>query len=1187
MAALTHDMVWLEKQSINGESVLVPVLYLAQAKDRLAPTGALLQGTDVNLISGQDLKNSGTLKGSHNLQAKANNLYNNGGLIEAGHELNLIAQKTLHNQQGGIISGETVNLYAENNLINERSIATQTLSGTGFSQTTSVLNSAAKIEVSGNLNLIAGNDIKNIGSSIQSSGDTQLIAGNNLIIAAQQEVQQSARQDKRHSWNNSSVTQYGSSIQSQGTLTAQAGQALIVEASQVKAAENLSLKSGGDILISAAANEAHSEYRYRSNRKKITAENTHIEQQAAQIEAGQNLAIEANNNLIISASQLKVGENAYLYAGDQLALLAAQNQDYSLYEKNQKGALGSKQQRRDEQTDIKNIGTQINSGGDLILQSQGNQLYQSARLESAGNIEIDSGAQITFEATKDLHQESHTKSKNNALWQSMQGKGRTGETLNQTALIAKGELLIKAVDGLNIDIKEINQQSVSQTIDAMVKADPNLAWLKQAEERGDINWRQVKEVHDSFHYKHQGMGGAAMIIVAIVVTYLTWGAGSALVGTMNIANATASATAAAAANAAISAAASNAAISTINNQGKLDTVFKDVTSSDALKSYLAAAITAGLIQGAGGILPDSITGASNASLEAWQNLPGFVQNELFNQATAAVVNKAIFNQDIEVSALLQATLANSFAAAGFKLVGDISLDYGLEDGSASKVAMHALMGGLAAEAAGGEFKTGALAAGANELLVDYLGEHYKALPKDEKDRLLEMNSKIIGVLAATAQGNIDPSNLQTAAWVAENGTKYNRFLHHIEQEWIEKNAKDFAEKEGITEQEARERLAQQALRQVDFIWRSRLADGDDTAAQQFLNATDLTFTNEYGQQQTLFTVTGNQFSRMEMYADQADLQFYKNYVQNGVQRDLLKGPTKELKDIAIEYKDNVTKLCEMYKTHPEEVKQAIVKAYEELDVAEAVTDGTIKWFIRSGNAIGERSAVGFNSDLQEMLNDLHGADVSVAQKIIGISGTALTATEVLGVGKAVAIAEKLAKAGGEATVEGAKNIVKNLKPKPALTPATFKNKEAVSSASKTGISWDKGTGIGAQGLPWEDFLEAQGGVGSRLPRNFKTFDFMDWETGVATSAKTLDTLTETRINKPKQIYNTLKGYINKVDKFPGYRLSGVNLSSQKISSRVIQLAIPNGTNSAGWEQIDHAIDYAKKLNIKLKVTVDK
>jgi len=40
-----------------------------------------------------------------------------------------------------------------------------------------------------------------------------------------------------------------------------------------------------------------------------------------------------------------------------------------------------------------------------------------------------------------------------------------------------------------------------------------------------------------------------------------------------------------------------------------------------------------------------------------------------------------------------------------------------------------------------------------------------------------MNSKIIGVLAATAQGNIDPENLQTAAWVAENGTRYNYLFH--------------------------------------------------------------------------------------------------------------------------------------------------------------------------------------------------------------------------------------------------------------------------------------------------------------------------------------------------------------------------------------------------------------------------
>ena len=65
---------------------------------------------------------------------------------------------------------------------------------------------------------------------------------------------------------------------------------------------------------------------------------------------------------------------------------------------------------------------------------------------------------------KDLHQESHEKSKGNLAWQSSKGKGQTDETLRQTQLIAQGNVAIKAVEGLKIDIKHIDQQSVSQAI---------------------------------------------------------------------------------------------------------------------------------------------------------------------------------------------------------------------------------------------------------------------------------------------------------------------------------------------------------------------------------------------------------------------------------------------------------------------------------------------------------------------------------------------------------------------------------------------------------------------------------------------------------------------------------------------------------------------------------------------------
>ncbi|CDI94903.1 hemagglutinin [Pseudomonas aeruginosa PA38182] len=54
---------------------------------------------------------------------------------------------------------------------------------------------------------------------------------------------------------------------------------------------------------------------------------------------------------------------------------------------------------------------------------------------------------MTFEAVKDLHQESHEKSKGDLAWNSAKGKGQTDETLRQTQIVAQGNLAIKAVEG--------------------------------------------------------------------------------------------------------------------------------------------------------------------------------------------------------------------------------------------------------------------------------------------------------------------------------------------------------------------------------------------------------------------------------------------------------------------------------------------------------------------------------------------------------------------------------------------------------------------------------------------------------------------------------------------------------------------------------------------------------------------
>ncbi|MGN4062800.1 hemagglutinin repeat-containing protein, partial [Burkholderia gladioli] len=137
-----------------------------------------------------------------------------------------------------------------------------------------------------------------------------------------------------------------------------------------------------------------------------------------------------------------------------------------------------------------------------------------------------------------------------------------------------------------------------------------------------------------------------------------------------------------------------------------------------------------------------------------------------------------------------------------------------------------------------------------------------------------------------------------------------------------------------------------------------------------------------------------------------------------------------------------------------------------------------------------------------------------------------------------------------------------------------------------GITWGKG--IGTQGLPWENYLETTMPAGSRLPPNFKTFDFYDIETRTATSAKTLDTTLQSRVTNPQQIYSSMKSNIDAMLNFDKpYTLLGARVDPAKIVNKELQLAVPEQTNAAQWEQINRAIQYGEGQGVKVVVTTVK
>ncbi|AZD80697.1 filamentous hemagglutinin N-terminal domain-containing protein [Pseudomonas chlororaphis] len=795
VAALTHDIVWLEEHEVNGEKVLVPVLYMAQANDRLGPTGALIAGNDVSLIAGQNLDNVGTLRATHNLSATAGKDLVNSGLIQAGNRLDLLAGNNITNKAGGIIAGRDVTMNAiSGDVLNERSVTSVDSVVRGYSHK-DYANSAARIEAANDMVISAGRDITNPGSVLQSGRDMSLSAGRDANIVST-ELNSSLALGKNH--YSSAITQIGSEVSAGRDLTVKAGRDINAIASEIEAKRNIAMAATENLTLSSAADEQHS---YEKT-KKVTRQEDHVSQVATTLSAGGDVDLSAGKDMALISSRITAGDEAYLVAGDNLELLAAQDSDYSLYDKKKKGSWGSKQTKRDEVTKITHVGSDISTGGDLTLVSGGDQKYQAAKLESGSDLTLASGGEITFEGVKDLHQESHEKTNNNAAWVSSKGKGNTDETLRQTQMLAAGDVVIKAVDGLKIDVKQVDQQTVSQSIDAMVKADPQLAWLKQAEARGDVDWRQVKEIHESFKYSNSGLGPASQIIIAIVMAAVVGPMAAGAMGGATggaVAAGTISSTTAgglsAAAGAVAAGAATNATVSVINNRGNLGAVFKDVTSSDAMKGYVISGVTAGLtaayFDGWTGTETNTSIGKVIVppSLSTWSGVGQFAANQTLQSGTSMLLGKAL-GQGGSASDALKGALFNTLAAASFNLVGDYTKGV-LADGSLPKIAVHAMVGGLLAKATGGDFKTGALAAGANEALVTHLDKLVGG-----NENLLTMSSQIVGVLAAAAQTDADAAKMEKGSWVAKNSTQYNFLGDHSAAE-RDRARKEFEKDRGI------------------------------------------------------------------------------------------------------------------------------------------------------------------------------------------------------------------------------------------------------------------------------------------------------------------------------------------------------------------------------------------------------
>ncbi len=264
--------------------------------------------------------------------------------------------------------------------------------------------------------------------------------------------------------NERSVTRYDSALDGRTWERSFADSAARVEAANslnVQAGRDIALSAGRDVTLAAAANEEHS----FATGKKVTAKNDRVEHQSTVVSAGGDLSVQGGNDVTFVASQAKASNEAYLYAGNDLNLLAAHDESYSYYSKKKKGSFGRSSSRMSESeaSTVVSSSIQAGQGAELVAKRDVN-VEASSASSTKGELTVVAGRDVNLTAAANSYSSASAKSKSGGLGLSSTSKANaqsSSYTSVQGATLSGDTTVVQA--GRDISVAASNVVSSGKT----------------------------------------------------------------------------------------------------------------------------------------------------------------------------------------------------------------------------------------------------------------------------------------------------------------------------------------------------------------------------------------------------------------------------------------------------------------------------------------------------------------------------------------------------------------------------------------------------------------------------------------------------------------------------------------------------------------------------------------------------
>ncbi|PRG05485.1 hemagglutinin repeat-containing protein, partial [Burkholderia contaminans] len=492
VSKLTSNVVMMETRVVDGQSVLVPVVYLAKASQQNID-GPLISATNIDFQNAQSFTNSGTIKADNTLAIQGKQIDNAFGALQSGGLMSLKTENNIDLTSANVKAG-SLQLDAGNDLILDTATKTNTrVSRDGATSVVTTLGPTAKLDVAGNASIVTGGNFQQNAGNLSVGGNLGMNVGGNWDLGAVQTGEHKIV-PRANGVSNTDINKVtGSSVTVGGQSSIGVGGDLTAKGAQIDLGQGGTIAAKGNVTLGAAsATSTVNSNSSGSDSHGSYAETLHTSDQAltgTMLKGGDTVNIVSGKDITLSGSSLSLdkGNANLLAAGDVNVGAATETHELNSHETHSHSNVvsGVKVASGIDQTMTLNRGSLVSADGVNIV--SGKDVYVGgSTIVGTNDVTLTAARNVTVTTSLDtLQSSSYYDKKESGLMSggglsvsigssSLKTTSQTSEVSNNSSTIGslKGNVSITAGNDLHVTgsdliaAKNLSGTGANVTIDA-------------------------------------------------------------------------------------------------------------------------------------------------------------------------------------------------------------------------------------------------------------------------------------------------------------------------------------------------------------------------------------------------------------------------------------------------------------------------------------------------------------------------------------------------------------------------------------------------------------------------------------------------------------------------------------------------------------------------------------------------